>query len=466
MRWIVCADRLDWDLIGLDVAEHRGWCGDPAVPDGDEVGFVGCAEDLDRSHLERRLRSAGFDPFAVPVVVLSEVDRFEPDRVRALLSAAGARSRQYPGSRPEHLKPVMPRVASRRSVLAFMRPVYRSVPHPDPGGCGAADGCRACVDTCPHGALEWRNGVVTHDRLACEGCGRCVAVCPAGAMIDPRFTPSQVEAEIRGLVEAHAAPTGILWHCSRGAEPAPTPGWHGVALPCVGMLMPHWIIGPLVQGAAAVAVAECNCGLESDSNRRATAAVTAARQWLSAAGIGDVAARVPGSAGATPLRDGLPIRADGIYGAHGAAVLANALGAAVWDDDLAPLGVISIDQEACTGCEMCATVCPSAAVMSVGGAGDLELWFEPSRCTACGQCVDRCPEEGAISLRRAVDTGELRAGRRPLVELEVARCVRCGGRVAPKAALHRIASALGDDAALIKQISSVCLDCRGTTMVF
>jgi hypothetical protein len=65
-----------------------------------------------------------------------------------------------------------------------------------------------------------------------------------------------------------------------------------------------------------------------------------------------------------------------------------------------------------------------------------------------------------------VDTGELRAGRRPLVELEVARCVRCGGRVAPKAALHRIASALGDDAALIKQISSVCLDCRGTTMVF
>jgi hypothetical protein len=42
-------------------------------------------------------------------------------------------------------------------------------------------------------------------------------------MIDPRLTPSQVEAEIRGLVEAHAAPTGILWHCSRGAEPAEEP---------------------------------------------------------------------------------------------------------------------------------------------------------------------------------------------------------------------------------------------------
>jgi ferredoxin len=232
------------------------------------------------------------------------------------------------------------------------------------------------------------------------------------------------------------------------------------------MLMPHWIIGPLLQGAAAVAVAECNCGIEPDSDGRASAAVAAARRWLSAAGIGDAAARVQGGAGASPLRDGLPIRSAGIYGAHGAAVLADALGAAVWDDDLAPLGVISIDQEACTGCEMCATVCPSAAVESAGDAGKLELWFEPSLCTACGECVDRCPEDGAISLRRAVDTRELRDGRRRLVAHEVARCVKCGGSVAPKAALHRIASALGGDATLMKQISSVCLDCRGTTMVF
>jgi hypothetical protein len=38
--------------------------------------------------------------------------------------------------------------------------------------------------------------------------------------------------------------------------------------------------------------------------------------------------------------------------------------------------------------------------------------------------------------------------------------------VAPQAALARIAEALGDDAKALKQITSLCLDCRGTMMVF
>ena len=115
---------------------------------------------------------------------------------------------------------------------------------------------------------------------------------------------------------------------------------------------------------------------------------------------------------------------------------------------------------------MCATVCPTGAITSVPSDRGLGLWFDPARCTACGQCVDRCPEAGAISMRGSVDPKELRMGRRRLIEHEVARCVRCGGSVAPKAALKRIAGALGDESVLIKQISSLCLECRGTTMVF
>ena len=79
MKWIACSDRIDWAETDLDVSARPGWCRDPEVPsDTDQVGFIGCAEDLDRAHLERRLRSEGFDPLGVPVVLLMKLDRDRP----------------------------------------------------------------------------------------------------------------------------------------------------------------------------------------------------------------------------------------------------------------------------------------------------------------------------------------------------------------------------------------------------
>ena len=69
-------------------------------------------------------------------------------------------------------------------------------------------------------------------------------------------------------------------------------------------------------------------------------------------------------------------------------------------------------------------------------------------------------------MRPVVDSAELAAGLRSLVVHELTQCVRCGGTVAPAAALKRIAAALGDDPKALKQVTSLCLDCRGTTMVF
>lgn len=464
MRWIACSDRVDWGSVDLEVDETRSWCRDPLVPGGEDLGFVACVEDLDTEHLDRRLRSAGFDPLAVPVVVLSDVDRAADDRIRSRMSAARLRCDQYAGALPEHLKPILPTAVTRRSFLTFGSPSYRTVPHPD-DSCGASDGCRACVDICPHNALDWSSGVVTHDRLACEGCGRCVTICPTGAMVNPEFTPAQLEAEIEALVAGHEKPTGIQWYCARGPVPEAKADWHSVAVPCVGMLPPHWIIGPLAQGAAAVALADCQCDLEQDSTLRAIAAFDAAREWLTAAGIAGAAELLPESRGAVSQHS--PLKASlNPYGPHGAADLAAPMVEVDWESDLAPLGIVSINHDSCTGCEACATVCPSVALTSVGSTDGLEIWFEPSLCTGCEQCVTRCPEEGAIRLRRAVVTDDLAAGQRRLVEHQVAKCVQCGGSIATQATLTHIAAALGDDPPLLKQITSVCLDCRGTTMVF
>ena len=465
MKWIACSDRIDWAETDLDVSARPGWCRDPEVPsDTDQVGFIGCAEDLDRAHLERRLRSEGFDPLGVPVVLLMKLDRDSPSRIAAKVAAIGYPMAAYTGSRPEHRKPVMPATLSRRSFLSLGSPTYRPVPHPDES-CGAGDGCRACVDVCPHGALAWSRGAIQHDRLECQGCGRCVSACPTGAMVNPAFTPAQLLAEVEGLASAVAEPFGVRIICDRAPPQEVGPGWYQVVVPCVGMLPPHWIIGPLLMGATAVAVSDCGCDAEPDADQRAAEAVVFARSWLDAAGItadtrivDDLQPDLAASLGVAVV--GNPFAPDG------AAVVAAALGDVLVEGDRSPIGVVTIDEAACTGCEMCSTVCPTSALRAIPIEGRLEIDFDPSFCTACRQCTDRCPEEGAIHVLPIVDSTEIGRGRRTLIRHELAECLRCGGTVAPQAALTRIAAALGDDARALKQVTSLCLDCRGTTMVF
>jgi ferredoxin len=44
-------------------------------------------------------------------------------------------------------------------------------------------GCGACLEVCPHGALELRGAkAVVRDRGLCMECGACARNCPAGAI--------------------------------------------------------------------------------------------------------------------------------------------------------------------------------------------------------------------------------------------------------------------------------------------
>ena len=56
---------------------------------------------------------------------------------------------------------------------------YRGMPHVDPGRC--ADGCRACVEACPTGAVSAEAGLRL-DVGRCLFCTECVSACPQGAI--------------------------------------------------------------------------------------------------------------------------------------------------------------------------------------------------------------------------------------------------------------------------------------------
>ncbi len=51
-----------------------------------------------------------------------------------------------------------------------------------------------------------------------------------------------------------------------------------------------------------------------------------------------------------------------------------------------------VDEEKCTGCSACVSVCPVDAISMVDGKAKIS-----DECISCGVCVDECPV-GAISL--------------------------------------------------------------------
>jgi NAD-dependent dihydropyrimidine dehydrogenase PreA subunit len=45
------------------------------------------------------------------------------------------------------------------------------------------NGCGACLDVCPHGALFLLEGKAAVDEALCKECEACMAVCPTGAIV-------------------------------------------------------------------------------------------------------------------------------------------------------------------------------------------------------------------------------------------------------------------------------------------
>jgi len=242
-----------------------------------------------------------------------------------------------------------------------------------------------------------------------------------------------------------------------------------LAVPCVGMLPPHWIVAPLLSGLAAVTVAPCSCGVEDDVAERVAGVVEFARAWVEASMLSgrivafDAATSDDLFGPTTALNPFGPAGALNPFGALGAADVARALGVpGPLGLPASPLGLVTLDQSTCTGCEMCAVSCPTGALQVLRTGESVEIGFNAAMCTGCGTCLTRCPEvaRGAITLGRRVDLDAIESGTRVLVRHTVRSCSRCGRAIATDAVLRRIEEALGDDAVL-GSIVDLCLECRG-----
>lgn len=57
---------------------------------------------------------------------------------------------------------------------------------------------------------------------------------------------------------------------------------------------------------------------------------------------------------------------------------------------------VSIDQDLCTGCQLCTQACPQSVLKSIADpsrlSGLVAVVYNPALCTACRQCEDVCPD--------------------------------------------------------------------------
>jgi len=87
------------------------------------------------------------------------------------------------------------------------------------------NGCGACLEVCPHGALYLLEGRAVVDETLCRECEACVAACPAGAIVITEKATDYLP------VRAPTAPAQQVLQLE--TQPAPLP-LRAKVLPAVG----------------------------------------------------------------------------------------------------------------------------------------------------------------------------------------------------------------------------------------
>ncbi|MDQ7843970.1 MAG: 4Fe-4S binding protein [Armatimonadota bacterium] len=444
--------------------------------------------------LQAAMRRAGLDPLGVEIVALGLLARAVPaslavERAVILTAAAAARVEAFSGSRPQHLRPVLPPAVSRRSLFALSWLEYQVVPAARADRCRADAGCALCVLACPHQALEATGGEIRLLKLRCTSCAVCVTACPHDAMEFPGFTAAEMDARTRALLDpliSPLQPRAILLSCAGspalpalagGIHPIPA-SWLPLEVPCAEMVPARWLLAFLARGAAAVGVVPCPNGCRTGGPGRIEGRVAFCRQLL--ARMGESEPRIltlpaEPAALARVLRQPLPgpgpgdPALPGAFAAGAAAQLLQHLARAYDAETVAvshpfsPFGVLDV-RDGCTLCGACAAVCPTGA-LALQRDEDEILIVDPARCVACGQCLPACPEPDVLHLGQVADLGRLAAGRTEVRRSRQRRCAACGAPIAPETMLQRIGVLLGDQHARARDvIARYCQDCRAASM--
>lgn len=312
--------------------------------------------------------------------------------------------------------------------------------------------CTRCIDACPTLAITSLGESVTVDPYLCQGGGSCAATCPSGAMAYDYPSLDHVLTTLRTLLQTYRSHHGtnprILFYGGEAHDQvqrvAADPACHNtlpLMMEDVGAIGMETTLAALAYGAQQVIVLT---GQHTPQRVWLTLQEQTAwaNQFLDAMGyagqavvlchashIGSVLeGSVPtittgqrGPARFMPLKDK---RAMTYRALEHLNQIAPDPQQSLAMPQQAPFGRVHVNQERCTLCMACASVCPVQALQAGGERPRLD--FIEDNCVQCGLCQQSCPEQ-AVSLEpRFVFSATRRKQARVLNEDVPFNCIRCG----------------------------------------
>ncbi|MDV7144906.1 4Fe-4S binding protein [Tropicimonas sp. TH_r6] len=367
-------------------------------------------------------------------------------------------------------------------VGTFEKPLYLSL---DPLICAHSRagqvGCRTCLDLCPTGAITPAGDHVDIDPLICAGCGSCAASCPSGAIAfeDPP-TPALM-ARIARLAEAFGAAGGdvprlLIHDRGFGAEMIALSARYGRGLPAdvipldlerVSGFGHAEMLAALACGFGAVDVLMApeteRPALASEIElARALAGPEPALRLLEPGEPDALEQALYGASVAEPPAPILPLGSRRQVARLAARTLNPTATEPLPLPSGAPYGSVVVDDESCTLCLACASLCPAGAL---GDNPDRpQLRFQEDACLQCGLCVQVCPED-AITLDPRMDLSEAALAQQVLREEEPFPCIECGKPFGVRSTIERIVEKLEGNHAMFQNAKAtrmirMCEDCR------
>lgn len=386
--------------------------------------------------------------------------------------------RADPGSQPAVAKAVLD---ASQMIGTFEKPLYVRLEESLCAHSRAEQAaCSKCLDICPTGAITSAGEHVAIDPMICAGCGACSALCPSGAITYDAPPVASIFARLNTLSGTYRkaggdAPRLLVHDDEFGSELISLAARYGRGLPADVIPMS---VSALSGFGHAEMLAALACGFGEVAvvlaprterpvleDEAALARAIAGRDGVTLIDVND-----PDALSDILYNDTQLTRVDTPILPLGTRRQVTRLAAQALQPeaevialpDAAPYGAILVDQDACTLCLSCVSLCPAGAL---GDNPDKpQLRFEENACLQCGLCANICPED-AITLTPQLNLTDEAFTQKVMNEEEPFPCVECGALFGSKSTIEKITEKLAGKHAMFSnpqtaRMIQMCDNCR------